>query len=1173
MPAIVSTLVGVGCRRGENTAAVEGEETAAKQNLPRVVGIAPTYASESTVSPPENPTVSQSATAQPVERTVTLWNVGGTEFKSNLLQALGDRLTSRRGPAGTEYVLSPGDKKSLRLAVDETNNIVSIAGAETAVRDAMQLTHALDNQATGSAIGIRCVAAPRVHRKEVGRLLEAVRSGQSRENTVGQAGIGTRNMQGAPLTVAMQNAAPADSSSPAVQEQKPNGQNAAPAAAPTSPAAPPEAARAAEAGRLVAPVQVQTLEGMDALIIRGRPEDVKRVADLIKQLEEYSKVTEPTIELLPLKHVDVTAMGTLLNQLYEKIFSAREGTLSITALAGPNSLLFIGRPESVKKIMELTARLDQPSSPTARFRIFRLKNVPSTEAEESITEFFAKAESDDEEKASLEPRVRVVADFRSNSIIVRASENDMAEVAAIVARLDSSDSEAFNEVRVFNLKNASAETLAPILQDAITGQMYGQRARTGPVSAAVMSQAQDYEKKSTRLKMVTIDAQGHTVLSSGILTDAQVTADPRTNSVVVTASDESMPLIAALIRQLDQPPTVESQVKVFTLANGDATNMAEMLQNIFGAAVAGDEIAVRTGIVPDETSLVGLNFAVDVRTNSIIVTGSAGALTVVEAVLSRLDGNDPRERKTAVYRIRNVNANDVATAVNQYLTNKRQIETSAQNVLSTFEQLDREVIVVPETATNSLIISATPRYFDDISKLIRDIDRRLPMIMIQVVIAEVALNNFDEFGIELSLEDSLLFNRNLSTSNFAIPGTLFSNGESTGGSGVTSLGVGQINSELGYGGLVLSASSESVSALIRALSTCSRVKVLSRPQVMTLDNEPAQVIVGEDVPFITGTSFSEFGQQNSIDYREVGLILSVTPRVSEEGQVVMEIIATNSKVGPEDEGIPVSVADNQVIRSPRIEMISATTVVSAFNGQTVVLGGLITEHDELYVRRVPGLSSIPIVGNLFKYESTTKNRKELLIIMTPRIVDNAAEANRIAQVEASRLHWCRCDVQRLHGGYGGDPFLAPACPADGPMVIYPDDTPTLDMMPEIVPQPMKEMMPEYIPQGEGAEIIPSPQGMPAVQPQWAPGETPAPQLQQPGGGLEYPPETSVRPANSVVSANWTTSSNWVVGSPKGAQGTSPKTPQPEPPSSIKFLSDDGSYMERANNPTTISSGF
>ncbi len=1007
---------------------------------------------------------------------VTLWNCSAAEFKSRLLQALGGKIQSRTRPdGGSEYLIPLSTEHGSRLWIEPNSNRVEIEGPESAVRGTAQLVHALDAVPSTEDIGVRCVSIPPTRETEVQSLIQAVLMDERSRAT--SATRAPRDLSAGPVALAMQG-----NENGVTPPSVGNSANEQPSASDPEPPDPDEGAEAEEGeepstepalepvggGRLVAPVQVQVLEGMDALIIRGRPEDVKRVADLIRQIEEYSKAITPAIEVAPLKFVDSTALGTLLNRLYDEVLSAREGTVSITPMAAPNALLLIGRPESVAKIKDLIEQLDQPVSPTARFQVFRLKNVPATEAQESITSFFEEDQASAE--TAMAPRVYVVADFRSNSLIVRANPNDMAEVAAIIARLDSGDSAAFNEVRIFKLKNASAETLAPVLQDAMTGQMYGQRARTGPAAATGVARALDYERKSTRLRLVTIDAKGQAVLNSGILTDAQVTADPRTNGLIVTASADSMPLIGALIRELDSPPSIESQVKVFTLINGDATNMAAMLQNIFGAAVAGDELAVRTGIVPDETSLVGLNFAVDVRTNSIIVTGSAGALTVVEAVLARLDGSDPRERKTAVVRIKNIQAADVATVINQYLTTKRDIETANPDILSVFEQIEREVIVVAEPASNSVIISATPRYFDDIMRLVDEIDRRQPMIMIQVVIAEVSLDNFSEFGVELGLEDSILFNRSVATGGLAIPGTLFSNGMNTGGRGVTSFGTGQVNTDLSFGGLVLNASSESVSVLVRALQSCSRMKVLSRPQIMTLDNEPAQIVVGEDVPFITGTSFSEFGQQNSVDYREVGLILTVTPRVSAEGLVVMEIVATNSKVGPIDQGIPVSVAGGEVIRSPRIQMISAQTVVSSMNGQTVVMGGLIVEDDRMVSRRVPWVSSIPLVGNLFKYESKTKERKELLIIMTPRIVENAAEADRIAQIEASRLHWCRSDVQRLHGGYGGDPFFACPAPDGGPHVIYPDETPTVEMMPEGLHAPSEEY--------HRSEIIATPPGMP-----------------------------------------------------------------------------------------------
>ncbi|MBN2216608.1 MAG: hypothetical protein JW719_04460 [Pirellulales bacterium] len=1018
--------------------------------------------------------VETSSPATPLRQAINLWNVSAAQFEANLARAVGEQLRSRRYSDGTSEYLLPGpEEQQAILRVEPTGNRVLIAGREGPAQGAIQLIHALDNPGSGDSV--RFVVTSGSREDDVRRLIHAV-----------QLDSGSRLAAGAPLAGGSRPAflAAATQQAPEPSEPPALPSPAGPATMP-GPAVegPPASDQGTEGGRLVGPVQIHALPGWDAVIIKGRPEDVKRVQELVQQLIEYSKVTEPAIEVVMLKHADAPAIGQLLKQLHEDVYAAREGAISITPLAAPNALLLIGRKESIDKLNALVAQLDQPVPPLSRFRIFHLKHCPAEEAQESITNFFAEEAP---EGAAMVPRVNVVYDFRSNALIVRACPRDMEEVAAILARLDSPDSASFNEVRVFKLKNASAEVLAPVLQDALTGQMYGQRARTGQAMGAMSSaRAQDYERKSTRLQMITIGTDGQKTVNSGILTDAQVTADPRTNGLVVTASADSMPLIAALVHELDRPPTVEAQVKVFTLKNGDATNMTTMLQNIFSAAVTGEEVAVRTGVVPDETSLVELHFAVDVRTNSIIVSGSAGALVVVEAVVTHLDGTNPRERENAVYRLRNYKAADVATAVNQYLTNKRTIETSTEGVISSAEQIEREVIVVPEAASNSLIISATPRYYKEIMALIEDIDQRPPMAVIQVIIAEVTLDNFDEFGIELSLEDSLLFDRRLATGGLAIPGSLFSNGRETGGQAVTSLGTGQVNTELSYGGLVLSASSESVSALIRALSTCRRLKVLSRPQVMTLDNQSAQVIVGQKVPYIVSSDFTNFGQQNNIDYMDVGLILTVTPRITPDGFVVMELVATNSQVGPIDEGIPVSVADGQVIRSPRIDMISAQTVVSALDGQTVVLGGLIVENDDKLVRQVPVLGTIPVIGNLFKYEATTKNRSELLIIMTPRIVRNTEEAKRVACIEASRIHWCRSDVERLHGGYPGDPFFGPGH-AGGPQVIYPDETPTVDAMPgaagqvEMVPTPEGE--PTTVPTGPSSQPNPASGDADAITP-------------------------------------------------------------------------------------------
>ena len=501
-------------------------------------------------------------------------------------------------------------------------------------------------------------------------------------------------------------------------------------------------------------------------------------------------------------------------------------------------------------------------------------------------------------------------------------------------------------------------------------------------------------------------------------------------------------------------------------------------------------------------------------------------MNIVEAILLRLDEDEVEHRKNSVYRLRNAPAINVANAINDFLRSERQVQQVAPGVISPFRQIEDEVVVVPEPISNSLIFSATPRFFDEIQRLVEELDAQPPQVMIQVLIAEVDLNNVDEFGVELGLQDSILFNRSLlgdlvttlsstSTQNAGsvvtteqetiqaaslTPGFLFNNfplgnsgsdrslstSEHTAGQALSSFSVGRINSELGFGGLVLSASSESVSVLIRALQEDRDLRVLSRPQVMTLDNQPAFIQVGERVPRITATQVTNQTIVNSIDLDNVGLILGVTPRISPEGMVVMEVDAERSEVGPIEEGIPVSILETgEVIRSPRIRTTTAQTTVSAADGQTVVLGGLITERSAEINRRVPYLADIPILGHLFRYDALAQRRSELLIILTPRVVLSQEDAEMLKQVEAARMHWCAADVHALHGECGiCDSTDCEHCDAET-RVIYPDLDPHGTYLPEFELEPVPGQQPLQVPR----EAPQAPDGVPLSEPLPEPGGT------------------------------------------------------------------------------------
>ena len=219
---------------------------------------------------------------------------------------------------------------------------------------------------------------------------------------------------------------------------------------------------------------------------------------------------------------------------------------------------------------------------------------------------------------------------------------------------------------------------------------------------------------------------------------------------------------------------------------------------------------------------------------------------------------------------------------------------------------------------------------------------------------------------------------------------------------------------------MLSAQSQNVSVLLRALAENHQVEVLERPQITTLDNQPANVQVGQRVPTITSVTTNALtGQANSVTFQNVGVILGVTPRISPDGLVVMQIDAEKSALEPEATGIPIfSSPTGQVIRSPIIDTTVAQTTVSAMDGQTIVLGGLITKTKNDSHRGVPWLGDLPLVGNFFRFDSASNDRTELLIIMTPHMIRTAADIEALKREEAAQMNWCLCDVTKIFGEAG-----------------------------------------------------------------------------------------------------------------------------------------------------------
>ncbi len=821
-------------------------------------------------------------------------------------------------------------------------------------------------------------------------------------------------------------------------------------------------------------VEIDTLPDLDVIILKGRDQELEQLSEIIRQLEQISRDTQAEIRILPLRHVASEQLAEIIGEAQEDLVGARQGRVSVTPLGKPNALLLIGWGEAVTGVIDLAKKLDRPVEPQTQFAVFRLKHATAAEVDQTLQSFFTNREG-------LGVSFDSAVDSRTNSIVVYASPRDLDEIELMIIRLDVPRGEKVRQARVFPVENSLAADVADVLEQAI------QAATTGDTGAS--------------LELLTLNEEGQRLLRSGVLADVQVTVNPRNNSLIITSSAENFELIEGLLEQLDTPG-MTSKIKIFPVTNGDAASLVETLRSLIPSQVGGNS-DLQLSSAPGEMNLSPLRFTVDVRSNSIIATGSEGDLRIVEMLILRLDEEDSMQRKTSVYLLKNAPAVDVALAVNEFLRNKRQVEDAGPGDVNPFQQLEKEVVVVPEPVANKLILSATPRYFDEIEELIEKLDEQPPEVVIQVLIAEVEIGEANEFGVELGIQDSVLFDRSLlgdleTTENSTqftnqngvttvlqeiiqaasnLPGFDFnsigplgnsgsdrsiSTADRLGGQGISNFQVGRSNEQLGFGGLVLSASSQNISVLVRALQENNQLEILSRPQIRTLDNQPAFIQVGERVPRITSSQVSVNGQTNQVILENVGLILGVTPRISPTGTVVMEIDAEKSDLGPESKGIPVSVSLNgTVVRSPRIETTTAQATVSAADGETVILGGLITKKTHEIHRKVPVLGEIPLLSNLFRFDSVITTRSELLIILTPKVIRNAKDNERLKQAEMARMSWCAADVYDMQGDidYMIDPGLLLPSEAETE-VIYPDQDPrgtssrrsTLDG-PPIPPEP------------------------------------------------------------------------------------------------------------------------
>jgi general secretion pathway protein D len=318
---------------------------------------------------------------------------------------------------------------------------------------------------------------------------------------------------------------------------------------------------------------------------------------------------------------------------------------------------------------------------------------------------------------------------------------------------------------------------------------------------------------------------------------------------------------------------------------------------------------------------------------------------------------------------------------------------------------------------------ATAKY---ISQVLTNLDRPKPQVLIKVAFIEVSRSTGLDLGVDASFRGTTGSSPSTSiVTNYTSSSTTTTSGTNTTVNSIATSVIAPLTSMLptsfltgsnvtggnvlpglssvsGVGGLY-QILGQDYQVTLHAIATAGKAKILSRPSIIARNNQPATILVGQEVPLITGVNYDSLGNQhNSITYTDVGVILKVTPFITEDGLVQMLLSPQISELDP-TLSVPISYTSTGTpINAPIIDIRSADTVVVTPDGQTVVIGGLIQNTKSEAESKVPFLGDIPILGNLFKRKVTSEDKSELLIFLTPHVIQIPSQLAALTSTERAR---------------------------------------------------------------------------------------------------------------------------------------------------------------------------
>lgn len=478
--------------------------------------------------------------------------------------------------------------------------------------------------------------------------------------------------------------------------------------------------------------------------------------------------------------------------------------------------------------------------------------------------------------------------------------------------------------------------------------------------------------------------------------NAILVANEDANILILRDTKENTNRFAGIVHSIDKIDHVLTAInlELITLSHANAVETAALLKKVF-------QSKAKKGA----TEAIKLKVEADKRTNNLLLIGHPATLEKVKQLVLQLDNKiESDEGNIRVYPLKNANAKKIAEVLQKIANTLKSAKKQQPSATPS--------TIIPDIPSNSLVIYAEQAEFPTMEAVIRKLDVERAQVFIQALIMEVRLDKSLDVGVEwqaAGAQSSGAQDVVVTAGGVGATGRpkTMTDIATSGSSGAV---VGIIGGPISFGGVDYS----NFDAFIKAMERDTEIDILSNPQILTLNNEEAEIKVGEVIPTVGSTSTDANGKETvNIQYKEVGISLKITPQINANDAIELKIDETSSnviegKIGAFDQG-----AITTLNRSLK-------TKVVVDNGQTIVLGGLISDEVTEVETKTPCLGDIPILGWLFKTRNTGTKKTNLLIFLTPQVVrnqDDLAEVSERAKskVKSARQGRFRIDVSNEFG--------------------------------------------------------------------------------------------------------------------------------------------------------------